>query len=129
MSPDLITGTDIIFITIHMNTGCYFRRLLIQCEQNVTCFMVESFETKERIKIICFFSLFLLFFFNFVCIFFAFFSLLLLALISLLLVSANYDAWLKYIVYWTWYWIVSWRFTLHCDVTYRWFCLWMPRRD
>lgn len=47
LSPDLITCTDIIFITVHMNTGSYLRWLLIQCEQNIACFMVESFETKR----------------------------------------------------------------------------------
>lgn len=46
VSPDLITCTDIIFITVHMNTGRYLRWLLIQREQNITCLMVESFETK-----------------------------------------------------------------------------------
>lgn len=50
LNADLITRTNIIFITVYVHAGCDLRRLLIQCEQNVACFMVESFNVKLKWK-------------------------------------------------------------------------------
>lgn len=121
LSPDLITCTDIIFITVHMNTGCYLRRLLIQCEQNIACFMVESFGTKRTNQnnffgvLICVYQFYQLFGFVvdiFVLYFFKVF-LFDFCIISPLSPSENCERLIECIVCWTWYWtnvVSAWRF-------------------